>query len=50
MTSTIEQSETAPDTKAAKKAAAGARRANLAPAKGKAGKKATPKKKAPRGA
>src|SRR6202042_3263447 len=45
---TTEQTETAPDTKATKKAAAGARRANVAPGKGKAGKKATPKKKAPR--
>jgi hypothetical protein len=53
MTSTTEQTETAPEakaTKATKKAAAGARRANVAPAKGKAGKKATPKKKAPRSA
>jgi hypothetical protein len=50
MTSTTEQTETAPETKATKKAAAGARRANSAPAKGKAGKKAAPKKKAPRSA
>jgi hypothetical protein len=51
MTSTTEQTETAPETKATKKAARGARRANVAPAKGKAGKKATPKKKkAPRSA
>jgi len=47
---TTEQTETAPDTKATKKAAAGARRANATPAKAKAGKKATPKKKAPRSA
>jgi hypothetical protein len=47
---TTEQTETAPDTKATKKAAAGARRANVAPGKGKAGKKATPKKKTPRSA
>jgi hypothetical protein len=50
MTSTIETTETAPETKATKKAPAGARRANTTPAKPKAGKKATPKKKAPRSA
>jgi hypothetical protein len=50
MTSTIEQTETAPETKAAKKATARARRANVAHAKAKAGKKAAPKKKAPRSA
>jgi len=50
MTSITEVAETAPETKAAKKAPRGARRANVAPAKGKAGKKATPKKKAPRSA
>lgn len=50
MTSTTEQTETAPETKAAKKAARGARRANAAPVKGKAAKKATPKKKVPRSA
>src|SRR5579864_6373036 len=50
MISSTEQTETAPETKATKKAAAGARRANVAPAKGKAGKKATPKKKAPKSA
>lgn len=55
MKSTIEQTETAApvattDTKTSKKAAAVARRANVAPAKAKAGKKATPKKKAPRSA
>jgi hypothetical protein len=50
MTSTSEQTETAPETKATKKATLGARRANVAPAKSKAGKKATPKKKAPRSA
>jgi Protein of unknown function (DUF3489) len=47
---TTEQTETAPETKAAKKANTGARRANVAPAKPKAGKKATPKKKALRSA
>lgn len=50
MTSTAEQTETAPETKPTKKATRGARRANVAPAKGKAGKKATPKKKVPRSA
>ena len=50
MTSTIEQTETAPETKATKKATAGARRANVAPAKAKAGKKASAKKKAPKSA
>jgi hypothetical protein len=50
MISTIEQTETAPEAKATKKATTGARRANVAPAKGKAGKKATPKKKAPKSA
>jgi hypothetical protein len=50
MTSTTEQTETAPETKATKKATAGARRAKVAPAKAKAGKRATPKKKAPRSA
>ena len=50
MISTTEQTETAPETKASKKAAAGARRANVTPAKGKAGKKATPAKKAPKSA
>jgi hypothetical protein len=50
MTSTIEQTETVPETKAAKKAHAGARRAKVAPAKAKAGKKATPAKKAPKSA
>jgi Protein of unknown function (DUF3489) len=55
-TSITEETGTAPATtagekaKATKKAVAGARRANVAPAKGKAGKKATPKKKAPRSA
>jgi hypothetical protein len=47
---TTEQTETVPETKATKKAAAGARRANFAPAKGKSGKKATPKKKTPKSA
>ena len=55
MKSTTEQTETAPaaaatETKTTKKAAAGARRANIAPAKAKAGKKATPKKKTPKSA
>jgi hypothetical protein len=55
MKSTIEQTETAPaaattESKPAKKANAGARRANVAPAKAKAGKKAIPKKKAPKSA
>lgn len=50
-----EQTETAipaaaTETKANKKAAAGARRANIAPAKATSGKKAAPKKKAPRSA
>jgi hypothetical protein len=36
--------------KATKKATAGARRAHVAPKKGKAGKKATPAKKTPKGA
>jgi phage protein D len=49
MTSTTEQTET-PETKAAKKAVTGARRANVTSTKGKAGKKATPKKKAPKSA
>jgi hypothetical protein len=47
---TTEQTEATPDTKATRKAAGGARRANVAPAKPKASKKATPKKKAPRSA
>ena len=55
MKSTAEQTEMAPtaaatETKATKKANAGARRANVAPAKSKAGKKATPKKKASKSA
>jgi hypothetical protein len=50
MISTTEQTETAPETKAARKATAGARRANVTPAKAKAGKKATSKKKAPKSA
>ncbi len=50
MISTTGQTETAPETKAAKKATAGARRASVAPAKRKAGKKATPKKKTPESA
>jgi hypothetical protein len=53
MNTNTEQTETAPEakaTRATKKPAAGARRAHVAPAKGKAGKKATPKKKAPRSA
>jgi hypothetical protein len=47
---TTEQTETISETKGTKKAGAGARRTNVAPAKGKAGKKATPKKKTPRSA
>ncbi len=47
MTSTTEQTETAPETKATKKATRGARRANVASAKGKVGKKATPRRKCP---
>ena len=47
---TTEQTETAPETKATKKATAGARRANVAPTKAKSGKKATPAKKAPKSA
>ena len=55
MKSTTAQTETVPaaattETKPTKKAAAGARRANVAPPKAKAGKKAAPKKKAPRSA
>lgn len=50
MTSISEQPEAAPETKATKKATRGARRANVTPAKGKAAKKATPKKKVPRSA
>jgi hypothetical protein len=55
MKSIPERTETTPpattiETKATKKAAAGARRANVAPVKGKAGKKASPNKKAPRSA
>ena len=55
MKSTAERTETAPaaatiETKPTKKATAGARRANVAPAKANAGKKASPKKKAPRSA
>ena len=41
---------TAAETKPAKKARAGARRAHVAPKKGKSGKKATSPKKAPKGA
>jgi len=55
MTSTPEQPETAHTAesvaaKPAKKPTPGARRANVAPKKGKAGKKASPAKKAPTGA
>jgi hypothetical protein len=55
MKSTAEQTEMAPaagttESKPTKKATAGVRRANVAPAKGKAGKKASPKKKAPKSA
>lgn len=54
MTSTTEQTETAPDTasaepKATKKAHTGARRAHVAPKKGKSGKRAKPAKKASKG-
>ena len=47
---TTEQTEAMTETKATKKATTGARRANVAPAKGKAGKKAAPAKKAPKSA
>jgi hypothetical protein len=55
MKTTAEQTETAPtavtpETTATKKASAGARRANVAPGKGKTGNKAAPKKKAPKSA
>jgi hypothetical protein len=53
MTTITERTETPPETKATKatkKPAVGASRANVAPVKGKEGKKATPKKKAPRSA
>jgi hypothetical protein len=55
MTSITEQTETAPttanaETKPNKKAPAGARRASVAPKKGKSGKKASLAKKAPKGA
>ena len=55
MTSITEQTETAPATataeaKPSKKAHAGARRANVASAKAKPGKKPSPAKKAPKGA
>jgi len=55
MTSATEPTETAPATantgpKANKKAHPGARRANVAPAKAKSGKKASPAKKAPKSA
>jgi hypothetical protein len=55
MKSITQQTETAPaaapiETKVTKKVTAGARRANVAPAKAKAGKRATPKKKAPKSA
>ena len=54
MTSNAEETGTAQAAaaggpKATKKARAGARRAHVAPAKGKAGKKASPAKKTPRG-
>jgi hypothetical protein len=45
---TTDQTETAPETKATKKVTRGPRRADVASAKGKPGKKATPKKKTPR--
>jgi hypothetical protein len=55
MKSTTEQTKTAPvsssnEPEATKKALFSARRANVAPAKAKAGKKATLKKKAPKSA
>jgi len=50
MTSTTERPEGASETKVTKKATRGPRRANVAPAKSKAGKKGTSKKKAPRSA
>ena len=54
MTTITEQTETAPasaaaEAKATKKPPAGARRAHVAPKKGKSGKKATSAKKAPKG-
>ena len=54
MTTITEQTETAPaspaaEAKATKKPPAGARRAHVAPKKGKSGKKASPGKKAPKG-
>jgi hypothetical protein len=49
MTSSTEQMDT-PETKSKKKALAGARRANVASGKCKAGKKPTPRKKAPKSA
>jgi hypothetical protein len=55
MKSTTDQTEMAPaaaptEAKSTKKATAGARRATVAAGKGKSGKKAAPKKKAPRSA
>jgi hypothetical protein len=56
MTTMIQEPENASATtavqasKATKKAGVGARRANVAPAKGKSGKKASPAKKAPKSA
>ena len=50
MTSTIEETETTPETKATRKRNTTARRATVASAGPKSGKKATPKKKAPRSA
>jgi hypothetical protein len=54
MTTNTEQTETAPATgsaepKPTKKATTGARRANVAPKKGKPGKKTSPAKKGPKG-
>ncbi|HEY1754181.1 MAG TPA: DUF3489 domain-containing protein [Bryobacteraceae bacterium] len=55
MKTIVEETDTTPapaaeeQPKATKKANAGARRAHVAPAKSKAGKKATPAKKAPKG-
>jgi hypothetical protein len=49
-TGTAQATATGAQPKAPKKARVGARRAHVAPAKAKSGKKATPKKKAPKGA
>ena len=49
MTSNTEETGAAAQPKPGKKAGVGARRAHVAPAKGKAGKKASPTKRAPKG-